>query len=144
MLELAGKLSIDKSRPRRIRHRRTMMKSKVVLFTLTLALTAVAALLIAPVDAVAGDMDGKALFTDTHNCGMCHAVPAAEIESKTKSEKMKGPELGGKVEAEFDKLAAYMRKAGELDGESHKKEFKGTDEELQAIIDWLGSLEAKE
>ena len=26
----------------------------------------------------------------------------------------------------------------------HKKDFKGTDEELQAILDWLGSLEAQE
>lgn len=120
------------------------MKSKAVVLTLTLALAAVAALLISPADAAAGDMDGKALFTDAHKCNMCHAVPIAEIESKTKSEKMKGPELGGKVEAEFDKIAAYMRKAGELDGETHSKEFKGTDEELQAIIDWLGSLEAKE
>ena len=87
---------------------------------------------------------GKALFVDTHKCNMCHAVPAAEIEAKTKSDKMLGPELGGKIEVELEKLAAYLRKAGELDGKSHKKEFKGSDEELQAIIDWLGSLEAQE
>ncbi|MDH3744822.1 MAG: hypothetical protein OES47_06955 [Acidobacteriota bacterium] len=86
----------------------------------------------------------KALFVDTHKCNMCHGVPAAEIEAKTKSEKMKGPELGGKIEVEFAKIAAYLRKEADLDGESHSKGFKGTDEELQAIIDWLGSLEAQE
>ena len=75
---------------------------------------------------------------------MCHAAPAAGIEAKTKSEKMQGPDLGGKFKADFAAIAAYVRKTGELDGKSHKKEFKGTDEELQAIIDWLGSLEAQE
>ena len=88
------------------------------------------------------EMDGKALFTDTHKCNMCHGVPAAEIEAKTKNEKMKGGDLGGKIETEFADLAAYVRKEAELDGKTHKKPFKGTDEELQAILDWLGTLEA--
>ncbi len=89
-------------------------------------------------------LDGKALFTDTHKCNMCHAVPAADVAAKTKNEKMKGGDLGGKVEGEFAEIAAYVRKEGELDGKTHKKPFKGTDEELQAIVDWLGSLEAQE
>ncbi len=42
------------------------------------------------------------------------------------------------------KLAAYVRKEGELDDKTHKKPFKGTGEELQVIVDWLGSLEAQE
>lgn len=91
-----------------------------------------------------GELDGRALFETTHKCNMCHAVPAAGIEAKTKSESMKGGDLGGKIEAEFAEIAAYVRKESELDGKSHKKPFKGTDEELQAIVDWLGSLEAQE
>ncbi len=91
----------------------------------------------------AEEKDGKAVF-EAQKCNMCHAVPAVGIESKTSSEKMKGPDLGGKIEVDFATIAAYIRKAGELDGKQHKKEFKGTDEELQAIIDWLGSLEAQE
>ncbi len=89
-------------------------------------------------------LDGKALFTGTHKCSMCHAVPAAEIVAKTKNEKMKGGDMGGKIEGEFAEIAAYVRKESELDGKTHKKPFKGTDEELQAIIDWLASLEAQE
>ncbi len=117
--------------------------------TLSLALvtTLVAlALMIASPARVANaeDLDGKTLFTDAHKCSMCHAVPAAEIQAKTKSEKMKGGDLGGKIETDLDTLAAYVRKEGELDGKTHKKPFKGTDEELQAIVDWLGSLEAQE
>ncbi len=91
----------------------------------------------------AAALDGKALFTDVHKCNMCHAVPAADIAAKTKSEKMKGADLGGKIEGELAEIAAYVRKKGELDGKTHKKPFKGTDEELQAIVDWLGSLEAQ-
>jgi mono/diheme cytochrome c family protein len=87
------------------------------------------------------EMPGKALFVETHKCSMCHAVPAAGIEAKTKSESMKGSPLGGKIEGEFADVAAYVRKEAELDGKEHKKPFKGTDEELQAIIDWLGTLE---
>lgn len=89
-------------------------------------------------------LDGKTLFTDTHKCNMCHGVPAAEIVAKTKNEKMKGGDLGGKIETGLEELAAYVRKEAELDGKTHKKPFKGTDEELQAIVDWLASLEASE
>ncbi len=111
-----------------------------------MTLLTVLALLLLPAAAFGEEaaLDGKTLFTDTHKCNMCHAVPAAEIEAKTKSEKMKGADLGGKVEGEFAEIAAYVRKEGELDGKTHKKPFKGTDEELQAIVDWLGSLEAQE
>lgn len=83
---------------------------------------------------------GKAEFL-THKCNLCHAVPAAEIDAKTKSQKLKGPALGGAIEVDFEVFAAYVRKQGELDGQRHKKEFKGTDEELQAILDWLAELE---
>ncbi len=108
------------------------------------AVLAAAFILIPTVTAEEPALDGKALFTDTHKCNMCHAVPAADIAAKTKSEKMKGADLGGKIEGELAEIAAYVRKKGELDGKTHKKPFKGTDEELQAIVDWLGSLEAQE
>ena len=119
------------------------MRSKLLSLNLVVAIAAAGTLALSP-GAVAEEVDAKALFTDTHKCNMCHAVPAAEIAAKTKSEKMKGPELGGKVDGEFKTIAAYVRKAGELDGERHNSEFKGTDEELQTILDWLGSLEAQE
>jgi len=105
-------------------------------------LALLAALLIQPATAAEGEKDAKTLFVETHKCNMCHGVPAVGIEAKTKSESMKGPELGGKVKGDFAKIAAYMRK--ETEDKKHKKEFKGTDEELQTILDWLGSLEAQE
>jgi len=86
---------------------------------------------------------GREVFL-AKKCHLCHAVPAAEIEAKTKSEKLKGKDLGGPVEEDFEVMAAYLRKQRELRGNSHKKEFKGRDEELQVILDWLAELEPVE
>ena len=56
-----------------------------------------------------------------------------------------GPDLSGYTsDKDISEIAAYARKEAEIDGKQHKKEFKGTDEELQAIVDWLGSLEAQQ
>ncbi len=111
---------------------------------LLMAAAAVAILaLAAPVTLAEDTGDAKALFVETHKCNMCHGVAAEGIEAKTKSEKMKGEDLSGyKSDKELADLAAFMRK--ESEGDQHKKGFKGTDEELQTILDWLGSLEAQE
>ena len=85
-------------------------------------------------------MDGRALFTDTHKCNMCHGVEADDIEPTTESEEKKGPDLSGFTpENGLSILAEFLR-----DEEEHKEPFKGTDEELQTIIDWLGSLDTEE
>ena len=91
------------------------------------------------------DPKGKNLFEEKFKCNVCHDVKSAEIEATTKSEKMKGPDLSGySTDKSLAEVAAYVRKEAEIDGKTHKKPFKGTDEELQTILDWLGSLEAQE
>ncbi len=116
----------------------------VFLITVTVLCLALFALPAAPAAGEEGS-DAQKLFAETHKCSMCHGVAAAGIEAKTKSEKMKGPDLSGYTsDKELSEIADYVRKQTELDGKSHKKEFKGSDEELQAILDWLGSLEAQE
>ncbi len=105
---------------------------------------ALAFALLVPAGAPAEEQaDGRQVFLDA-KCNLCHAVPAVDIPAKTKSEKLKGPDLGGPLPDGFTfaDLAAYLRKETDRDGVEHKKEFKGTDEELQTIVDWLGSLEA--
>ena len=90
------------------------------------------------------EKEGRAAF-DANKCVMCHGVAAEDLKPKAKSEKMLGPDLSGfKSEVELPKMLAYMRGESAIDGAKHKKPFKGTDEELQAIFDWLGSLEAQE
>ena len=71
-------------------------------------------------------------------CNMCHDVSSAGIEAKTKSEKMYGGNLVGLAEKwDAKTLAAYVTQEAEADGKKHKKEFKGSDEELQVLVDWL-------
>lgn len=81
--------------------------------------------------------DGKATFLGAR-CQTCHSVKAAGIEALAKSERMKGPDLTNlhsRLKAEF--IAKYLRKEEQLEGKAHRTEFKGSDEELQALVDWL-------
>lgn len=87
-----------------------------------------------------GDLDGKAIFL-AEKCNLCHSVESQGIESKAKSEKMKGPNLDGCCgDMEADALTQYLKKETEMDGAKHKGSFKGSDEELSALIDWLKEL----
>jgi hypothetical protein len=86
--------------------------------------------------------DGLATFT-AQKCNMCHSVPQMEIVATVKSAKMKGPDLPGEPR-EADWIKGFMKREVQLDGKDHKKEFKGTDEELQAITSWLIALKSGE
>jgi len=101
---------------------------------------AVVALSISPLwtaAAAAEDAPGHEIFL-AMKCDMCHSVSSVGIEARTKSEKMKGPDLVN-VASRHD--AAWVKKfllrEVQLDDADHKKEFKGSDEELQALVDWL-------
>jgi len=91
-----------------------------------------------PAWAAGGDgSSGKAVFL-AQKCNLCHAVSSAGIEATTKSEKMKAPDLVG-VGSRHDGawIAQYLQKKQTLQDKTHAKEFKGSDEELAALIDWL-------
>jgi cytochrome c2 len=84
-----------------------------------------------------GTPDGKEIFL-AQKCNMCHSVSSAGIEATTKSEKMKGPDLTGIMEGkETDAVAKFITKETDKEGKKHPKEFKGTAEELNALIAWL-------
>jgi len=81
--------------------------------------------------------DGEAVFNQ-EQCVLCHSVSSAGVVAKTKSEKLKGPDLTGvgeRYEAEW--IGKYVKKEADKNGKSHTKPFKGSDEELQALVDWL-------
>ncbi|HMB54152.1 MAG TPA: c-type cytochrome [Thermoanaerobaculia bacterium] len=91
-----------------------------------------------------GSMDGKAIFL-AEKCNTCHGVAAAGIEAKVKSEKMRGPDLDETLgEHDRGELVAFVRGEAEMDGKEHKKPFKGSDEELQVLVDWLLEQKAAE
>ena len=90
------------------------------------------------------DPEGQKKFNE-NKCFKCHSVSTVGIKAEKETGKMAGGDLvnlGESYEAEF--LNAYVRKEAELDGKTHKKPFKGTDEELQAIVDWLLEQKAEE
>lgn len=104
-----------------------MHKVLISICAVALAFTAVGAF------AEEGEAPGAAVF-EAMKCNMCHSVTTAGIEAK--SEKMfKGDLIDIDHDAKW--LVQYMKQEIEIDGEPHKKPFKGTDEELQALVDWL-------
>lgn len=82
-------------------------------------------------------LDGKAIFL-AQKCNMCHSVSSAAIEGKAQSESTKGPDIStASIKADDATLGKYLRKLEKINDKLHKKEFKGTDEELAALISWL-------
>lgn len=86
----------------------------------------------------AGASDGKALFL-AQKCNLCHAISAAGIDSIVKAPAMRGPDLGGVVtEKGADWAMKFLKHQVNLDGKPHKKEWTASDEDLKALISWLG------
>ena len=86
--------------------------------------------------------DGRELFA-AQKCNMCHAVPQADLVAMVKSKKMKGPDLPADSR-EPDWIERFLKREVQLKGKDHKKEFKGTAEELRAITAWLVTLKRSE
>ena len=87
--------------------------------------------------------DGKKTYVN--HCGECHGVKVAEIKPTTKNAKDKGSDLTGigeKFQAEW--IKKYVKEEEHLGGKSHKKKFKGSDEELQVLVDWLLEQKAED
>ena len=114
------------------------MNKRTVL--LTAALVACVPLLVLPL-ANAGEEDpGQTAFIG-NECNMCHSIDSLGIERTSKSEKMQAGDLSN-VGAEHDAawIVQYVKKEVQLEDADHKKTYKGTDEDLQAIADWLATL----
>jgi hypothetical protein len=86
--------------------------------------------------------DGKEIFL-AQKCDLCHTVSSAGSEAKTKSDKMKGPDLTTAEKRDPKLLADFMRKTAQIDDQDHKKEFKGSDEELGALLSWIQEQQKK-
>ena len=82
-------------------------------------------------------------------CNLCHTVVAVGIgEPREESEDEEDdvvlpPDLsfvGSSREAEW--ITLYLQKKETIDGNKHKKRYKGKDEGLAVLVDWLVSLKA--
>ena len=87
--------------------------------------------------------DGKEAYEQ--HCGECHGVKSAEIKPKTKNNQDKGADLGGIGEKYQEGwIKRYVKQEEDHDGKSHRKKFKGSDEELQVLVDWLLEQKAED
>lgn len=88
------------------------------------------------------EAEGQAIFMAS-KCNICHGIESLEIEPK--STKIQGGDLsdtGNAHDAEW--LAQFLKKEVDLEGDKHKSTWKGTDEDLGKLADWLASLKKAE
>jgi hypothetical protein len=90
-----------------------------------------------------GDEAGRKVFLDS-KCTRCHEISSQDIASTRDPEESEGKEpvdlsdVGSKHDAAW--IQGFLEKREELDGHKHKKKFRGSEEELQALVSWLTTL----
>ena len=112
------------------------------LLCILLALTLVGPLAGSTVAEAEESSDGLTLFI-AQKCNMCHSVPEVDVAALVKSKKMRGPDMPAESH-EPDWIVRYLKREVQLNDKDHKKEFKGTEEELKAIVAWIGELKGLE
>ncbi len=92
--------------------------------------------------------EGQTAFLKS-KCNLCHTVVAVGIgepreEPEDEDDDVALPPdlsfVGSSREAEWTTL--YLQKKETIDGNKHKKRYKGKDEDLAVLVDWLVSLKA--
>ena len=79
---------------------------------------------------------GKMIFTE--QCVQCHSVSEAGIKAKNPSAGGKSEDLSKGLSGLSSRgITTFIKKGTTSKGKSHTKPFKGSDEELQALVDWL-------
>lgn len=79
------------------------------------------------------DLDGKQIFIDS-KCNNCHTVTSMEITSK-KDDAVDLSNAGSVGDAQL--IISYMLKEAKLNDKNHKLKFKGSEAELNALVNWL-------
>jgi hypothetical protein len=88
---------------------------------------------------IAADHPGKELFAKA-KCNTCHSVESQSIEAARGEDK--APDMSNAAalipSAEWAKKFVMREEA--KDGKKHRKPYKGTEKDLEQIIDWLLTL----
>ncbi len=86
----------------------------------------------------AEEKSGKDIFVNG-KCNACHAIKSQGIESKMAD---KYPDLSnvGNKNIEADVIKKFLNKETDLNGKKHAVKFKGSEEELNILVDWLLTL----
>lgn len=85
------------------------------------------------------DPQGKKIFVE-QKCNMCHTVKSVGIESK-KSDATDLSNVGAEMKSED--IIKYLKKEMKLNNKDHKTAFKGSDEELKKLVEWLSTLKTE-
>lgn len=121
---------------------------KLTLASMGMGIALICATAAAP--AKAEDSAGLKLFKQ-NKCTQCHSIDSLKI-SKVKSDddeddakdengkKLEPPDLSGAgKDHDAAWFAKWLKKEVEVDGHKHKKKFKGSEEELKVVSDWIVS-----
>jgi len=84
-------------------------------------------------------IDGKKIFVDA-KCNSCHTVTSMEITSK-KDDATDLSNAGALGDAQL--IKSYLMKEAKINDKEHKMKFKGTDEELNGLVNWLLTLKTE-
>jgi hypothetical protein len=120
----------------------TDLFSLTAIFGLPILLALTLPMLAAPQPAqAAGEAPGQMVYM-AQKCNTCHSVPSAGITRTTKSDKVAGQDLPGDL---ADKPASFFvqflkKEVPNDEGNKHKKDWKGTDAELQQLATWLAEI----
>jgi len=80
---------------------------------------------------------GKLLFKE-NKCITCHAVESQGFVKKGKSSAPDLSDVGNSLKPEF--MTKYLKKEEKLNDAKHMGNFKGSQDELKVLVDWLSSL----
>jgi cbb3-type cytochrome oxidase cytochrome c subunit len=84
-------------------------------------------------------LDGKQIFVDS-KCSNCHTVTSKEITSK-KDDATDLSNAGSLGDASL--MKSYLLKESKINDQEHKIKFKGTEEEMNALVNWLLTLKTE-
>jgi len=82
------------------------------------------------------NIDSKQIFIDK-KCTNCHTISSLGITSK-KDDAFDLSNAGMVNDAEV--MKSYLLKENKINEKEHKYKFKGTDEELNSLVEWLMTL----
>lgn len=86
--------------------------------------------------------DPKQIFEDA-KCTTCHSIDSKGVETRKKTDKTVDlSKLDEGHDAAF--WISYLKKNENLNNKKHPVAFRGTDEELAAMINWLMTAESAE
>lgn len=81
-------------------------------------------------------IDGKNIFIDA-KCNNCHTATSMDITSK-KDDATDLSNVGTVGDAQL--IKSYLLKEAKINDKEHKTKFKGTEEELNNLVNWLFTL----